>query len=356
MEQAPELVRTESLWDDFLWTENYDIDRAALRLARYWKGRKFAFQQDDRWLKPLNQTGHGALTRADIEVLRTGYMVPLVRPHGKGMVVLIDRSKLTRPPGMAVIRMSFYFAAIFAKDMRPGFTYIAIQSADPNLQFHQEENTNQEAWTIFNVCLPFKAHRKRLFVVKSCFQPGREALAEYLSHAHTLKLKYRSQTARIGRISGNSVAATVRQLVRDSHVERSCLPQCIGGHYDYRSFEDWITERVSIEMAQIPIHTRVLSSSSSSMDHFHCCNNGWNPPPSLNPTVDCHHQEKRAQCKHAGVGEMKNHHYGNKRLLMATCTTDKSERNEASWCQPLSSKPHVGANLHWVDYRKGVPL
>ena len=68
LDEVPHLVQTETPWEDFMWTENQNADRAALRMARYWKARKHCFGEE-RWLRPLNQTGTGALWPVDIEVL-----------------------------------------------------------------------------------------------------------------------------------------------------------------------------------------------------------------------------------------------------------------------------------------------
>lgn len=55
MDVFPDLVRRESKVMDFLRTENFGIQKAALRLVRYWKWRKEIF--GERWLLPMTQTG-----------------------------------------------------------------------------------------------------------------------------------------------------------------------------------------------------------------------------------------------------------------------------------------------------------
>eukprot|EP00977_Amphora_coffeiformis_P029572 scaffold41601_cov183-Amphora_coffeaeformis.AAC.1 len=73
VEQAPLLVQNESKIIDFLRTEDFHVYKAAARIARYWQFRKELF--GDRWLRPLNQTGSGALNSDDIVLLRTGERV-----------------------------------------------------------------------------------------------------------------------------------------------------------------------------------------------------------------------------------------------------------------------------------------
>lgn len=68
---APTLVLRETRAIDFLRTEDFHTLKAARRMALYWQLRKELFE--DRWLLPLNQTGAGALTADQVELLRTGF-------------------------------------------------------------------------------------------------------------------------------------------------------------------------------------------------------------------------------------------------------------------------------------------
>ena len=53
VELAPELVHSESSAWDFIRFEQYDLERAARRRAKYWKFRKYIFEE--RWLLPMTQ-------------------------------------------------------------------------------------------------------------------------------------------------------------------------------------------------------------------------------------------------------------------------------------------------------------
>jgi len=53
VELAPELVHSESSAWDFIRFEQYDLERAARRRAKYWKLRKYIFEE--RWLLPMTQ-------------------------------------------------------------------------------------------------------------------------------------------------------------------------------------------------------------------------------------------------------------------------------------------------------------
>lgn len=103
---APDLVLNESKIADFLRVERNDSFGAATRLAKYWKARKNVF--GERWLLPMNQTGHGALSAEDVAILRSGYIVVMPRYSG-GIIALFDESRLPKEPGDTKTRIIFYF-------------------------------------------------------------------------------------------------------------------------------------------------------------------------------------------------------------------------------------------------------
>ena len=125
LEIVPELVARESAPLDFLRTEMYNPVKAAIRLAKYWKARKICFAE--RWLLPLNQTGAGALSMEDVEMLRTGSRVFIQRP-GQGVLVIADDSRLPRSLGVFMFRLMFYIARLYDDEInqREGATFMFI--------------------------------------------------------------------------------------------------------------------------------------------------------------------------------------------------------------------------------------
>ena len=67
--QVPELVTRETPESRFLAAENGNIALAAQRLASYWESRVELFGEERAFL-PMDQTGKGALTPRDIEMVR----------------------------------------------------------------------------------------------------------------------------------------------------------------------------------------------------------------------------------------------------------------------------------------------
>ena len=94
MATVPQLVAQESPAARFLQFTHGDPWAAAKRLALYWERRKILF--GDRAFRSLTQCGNGALSRDDIEVLKSGFG-SLLPPNERGQhIVVFDRDKLAQ--------------------------------------------------------------------------------------------------------------------------------------------------------------------------------------------------------------------------------------------------------------------
>jgi len=89
VQRVPELVKSETPPSRFLRTEDFHVVRAAKRMALYWKSRKEFFGR--RWLLPMDQTGAGALTANQVQLLRTGFLALVEKPDP---VMITDITRL----------------------------------------------------------------------------------------------------------------------------------------------------------------------------------------------------------------------------------------------------------------------
>eukprot|EP00977_Amphora_coffeiformis_P011290 scaffold2719_cov153-Amphora_coffeaeformis.AAC.2 len=227
---VPALVERESPIIDFLRTEGFHSLRAANRMALYWKRRR-EFFGEDRWLKPIDQnvfpltvapllttqTGGGALTPDQIELMRTGFVVVTDSPQAS-----VCLSEKMQEDGLIMFH-------VVNSDHRP--------VNDP---------AAMDAVKKLRACLPFKTKK---VVVGRLFEPDREHLVEYMGfHQHRV-----SQTV-FGSseiVFGNSVRDTINGL-EEKGLERACIPLSFGGDYVYyEKFNNWIRSRLSIEGAMI---------------------------------------------------------------------------------------------------------
>ena len=78
LEIIPERVRSEAKVSDFLRAENNNPNQAAIRLAKYWKTRKWLF--GDRWLLPMNQVREKRKTKTKSMTTHTNHCISTIIP------------------------------------------------------------------------------------------------------------------------------------------------------------------------------------------------------------------------------------------------------------------------------------
>eukprot|EP00977_Amphora_coffeiformis_P004591 scaffold991_cov278-Amphora_coffeaeformis.AAC.8 len=240
-EIAPEIVRSESPISLFLRTEDNHPERAALRLARYWAARKWAFGEQ-RYLFPLNQTGSGALNADDIALLRTGYHVHFTfdawtEDGQPGLVALHNEGRITRPAGYAHVRNIFYLCHVNAAYCQ-NVTVVHVVAGTPRPAIELDPRP----WQIFRTALPVRFTQN---IVAQAYEQGKEELLDFYGFRCFSVSKYNSRSAP-NRIVANSVKATF-QMLQSKGLNDTCLPPCLGGSYDYAQHDDWIRRRISVE-------------------------------------------------------------------------------------------------------------
>lgn len=175
MENVPALVQEESPFGDFVQVENGNVEAATRRMCLYWKYRKQVFGED-RWLLRLNQTGSGALSLFDVELLRTGFMIiPIVLPDHRPVTVL-DLSRLTQVSTYSETRLAYYLCYAFRHDERirtQGTFVVHIVTSAPR----PPVNTDLESWEISFTALPM---RFAGIMVLQSYEEGRQRLIESL--------------------------------------------------------------------------------------------------------------------------------------------------------------------------------
>lgn len=227
VQNASSLVANESKFLDFLRTDNMDPDKAAVRIAMYWKYRKQIFE--DRWLLPMTQTGHGALSEQDILYLRTGYTTPIERPSG-GPLCLVDMSRVPQfVPGRTNTRIVFYFATVMTDEgfQLDGLTIVQIVTSAPR----PAVDTDPEGWKMFREALPLRV--KRLIVAQS-YEQWKDALIDWLGYQVSLSAGFKTRHHPY-LIRGDSIASVAGQM-QTMGIDRRYIPRSHGGEFDYSAF------------------------------------------------------------------------------------------------------------------------
>lgn len=237
-EIVPGLVKDESKVIDFLRAEDYDPLKAAKRLALYWQSRKEIF--GDRWLLPMTQTGTGAMSMRDVDILRTGYMV-LFPNAPNGPFAIVDHARLPKGvPTTCQMISSFYYITVFVNEafQSPGLTILfVVRSGD-----RPTHTLRPELFAKGLKCLPLKLHR---VVVAQAYEEGKQHLLEYLGYQEQQYVSHNlSHSAQL--VAANSARRTL-DLMKAHGFERQSLPRYFGGDYDFDSFATWTRARISIE-------------------------------------------------------------------------------------------------------------
>ena len=252
--EAPELVRKECRVCLFLSTENGDTLASAHRIARYWKARKQLF--GERWLRPMDMTGRGALSTDDIEILRSGYYALVPSRDGQFLRILMDRGRLPRQAGLSEVRLAFYWTAIHAGAPFKGYTRLHVVTSAPRPPVELSTTGPQ----ILASALPLSLARTN-FLVAQAYEESKKELIDFIGYQTQKSFSFRIGV-NIPLVAANSLGDTLKQL-QAMGVEQNCLPPCLGGTYDYRSFDNFIRTRLTIEgtMSAAPLHVNYITSA-----------------------------------------------------------------------------------------------
>lgn len=238
-EIVPNLVRTESRISDFLRAEGNNVRKAAERLARYWKVRKENFR--DRWLLRMDQTGSGALTSAQIDILRSGYLKPVVSKESDCPVIYCDFSLLPK----TVDTISHPCVVMYHLTHLPGeVRAVFIVRSSWGKFFPTIHPDIQKIFgctaTIFKSVHIVRAHEE-----------GREYLLDYLTYRqHRLNEKVMKQSSIV--LAGNSSKSTL-QLLLNAGFDRNAVPHILGGNLnDQSTFAEWVRGRLTKETVLVP--------------------------------------------------------------------------------------------------------
>ena len=226
--KVPHLVEIESPPIRFLRFENYNAWSAAKRLAAYWRHRKALF--GERAFLPMTQTGEGALSQEDLEVLNTGYIAILPNDGDQFPVLCYDRSRLDKENREAVtmqrLRCIFYIFSMVAENelaQRDG----AISLCVLNSSFRMEDFPfGMQVEQLVSEALPLR--RKRIHLVSS---PPRSGKKKFVDTIFPQLVKFVGSLVTAGKMithSGYSKEDTVKELERYG-INKSGIPRSLGG-------------------------------------------------------------------------------------------------------------------------------
>jgi hypothetical protein len=236
--RVPNLVENESSPIRFLRCDRYDPWAAARRLTTYWKLRLEVF--GDRAFLPLNQTGQGALSPEDLEVLNSSYVFVLPNDKDGRSVVGVDRSRLPASASYpARLRCMFYILCILAENertQRDGLVAILVMGkAAYDRDFTVVRACERIVWDALPVCVhkihlvseSTKVGSSSVFksIVASTFNMMTKVVSPWVTMHHTG--------------SGQELAKKLKEV----GLTKRGLPAWIGGSWDMENFHNWQKRR-----------------------------------------------------------------------------------------------------------------
>lgn len=148
---VPNLVEAESDPARFLRTENGNPWNGAYRLTMYWKERKWVF--GERWLLPMNLTGHGAMSPGDVELMKKDVIVAQKWP-GKAAVTYVDLARAPEQDSMFVSRALYYMVTVKGDAEAETNGFYLIKAISP--QFFLRRRTKGRNWEFIRKALPVR--------------------------------------------------------------------------------------------------------------------------------------------------------------------------------------------------------
>eukprot|EP00977_Amphora_coffeiformis_P029336 scaffold40115_cov183-Amphora_coffeaeformis.AAC.1 len=271
VELAPELVENESSAWHFIRYEQYNLERAARRRAKYWKVRKYIFEE--RWLLPMTQTGTGALTSKEVEILRSGYICPVHTNTRFGLVVFLDKGRL--PPDVPALQWQIlmYIATIFQG--HAGTIVNVVRTGDGAQIQRPVAQLAPQMYRMLDEALAYR--NARYFVVQG-WENGFERLLEFLSFQEMTLTRENLPRAHPILVTADSERG-ILCLLEESGFSRDCLPRYFGGNLDIaKVFNDWIRARIKLESVsstpsrlnarQLEVTTAVRQQAGESKEDF----------------------------------------------------------------------------------------
>lgn len=268
VEKCPQLLRTESDPIRFLLRVHWHVPEAARLLVQYWTLRLQLFGAERAFL-PLDLTGKGALTDADVEVMKTGYVVFLPSDSKGQTVAFVDTARVraaavcqdgdTKKSVLVRSRCLFYLLTVASQE---GVPLIVLRySEDDDDQGEEIEKAKSDLFYTAPVELAaFYCVQKKK---RADGQKQGEDENDGKPHAlfgHRWMDDYIKRVLYHFEFDDEASKALLIQKLNTLGFQPSGLPLCVGGTWSYDSrFLEWIEARRLLEQQ----HVMMRSSNKS---------------------------------------------------------------------------------------------
>jgi hypothetical protein len=238
--QVPELVASETAPLRFLVREEFDPWAAARRLCCYWTFRKQSFA--DRWLRPMDLSGEGCLTKADVSVLQSGAMVFSTAENGIQTMIFNMTKVLKYGADLGRrSRCAVYFGTMCATDVsrRRGYDVMFLATSAGMRPSPMNGSLIVKGRTS-SMC-----KLREVYVVRDPTD-RKPILARYCT-ALVCKILENVCGIRPHIIMEENVESIAAKLV-ELGMDRGCIPQDIAGGHNGDHFQSMIDARIQMDI------------------------------------------------------------------------------------------------------------
>jgi hypothetical protein len=234
--RVPDLVKKESNPVHFLIREGLDASAAARRLAAYWEKRVSLFGA--RAYLPLNQTGEGALCRADMALLSSGFMVLLPENETGHAVMCYDGTRLWKSAKDCQLRVAFYLFSLLAENKKSQSDGVVVLHLVDKLATISRDTKRQNLEGLVDV---FPIHLKEVHAISHVTLRGSQRALMFASE----KLFGNNSSGAVVVYDGH--AAGLAERLRRKGISRLGTPKAVGGSWGYENFVKWQELRTRYE-------------------------------------------------------------------------------------------------------------
>ena len=245
--RCPSLTESESDVMCFLRHDNYDVNSAVGRLVRYWRLRQEIF--GERAFLPMCQNGHGALTRKDIVLLKSGVVVLLPNDSEGRSVVMEDRNRIIDDNAVtqhAKLRCLFYVLSLLSDNRKRNedeFVWLSVLIA-PRAT-HMWNEFAAKSLEIID-CFPIRLKAAHLLVYPP--KTWKKAVIDDVV-SFTVSLfdsKYGKRTILHSGTKENDMAEKLHPF----GINKVCLPATLGGSWVYECWITFLRQQCEYELAR----------------------------------------------------------------------------------------------------------
>ena len=229
---------------------------AARRLVLYWEYRYTVF--GDRWLLPLSDSGEGAITVRDTEILKNGWLA-VIPQSSQAPCILFDNTKVEGDPVDQRLRIAFYVFSVVSGShaaQRDGVTII-------------HNNIDQKILSVQSLLLVLEIvhHAMPLRVAQSVILRSSSESRGSASDIVNTKL-YQTYAKCFGNsvpqmITVNNKRTCAKLLAESLAIPLSCCPVELGGEWTYDRISEWQTT-IALYDTDPPASVTLLAPSRAS--------------------------------------------------------------------------------------------